>query len=159
MQILFQTSLISLVYDEVKNKLAKAYAQLSIGDPLDENNHVGPLIDKDAVEMYLTAIEKAKSEGGNVLVEGGVLEGKGYESGCYVKPVIIEAENHYEIVQDETFAPILYIMKYSKDFLIGSSFLIWFPILHYITLYMKNTINNILPTNFKSPEKIGMKYL
>jgi len=101
------------IYDEVKNKLAKAYTQLSIGNPLNESNHVGPLIDKDAVEMYLAAIEKAKSEGGNVLVEGGVLEGEGYESGCYVKPVIIEGENHFEIVQEETFAPILYIMKYS----------------------------------------------
>ncbi len=102
------------VYDEVKNKLAKAYTQLSIGNPLDEKNHVGPLIDKLAVEMYLSAIEKAKAEGGNVLVEGGVLEGDGYTSGCYVKPVIIEAENHYEIVQNETFAPILYVMKYSN---------------------------------------------
>ena len=102
------------VYDEVKNKLAKAYTQLSIGNPLDENNHVGPLIDTDSVNMYLNAIEKAKQEGGNVLVEGGVLDGDGYESGCYVKPVIIEAENHFEIVQDETFAPILYIMKYSE---------------------------------------------
>ena len=102
------------VYDEVKNKLTKAYTQLSIGNPLDESNHVGPLIDKDAVNMYLSAIEKAKQEGGNVLVEGGVLKGKGYESGCYVKPVIIEAENHYQIVQDETFAPILYIMKYTE---------------------------------------------
>ena len=101
------------VYDEVKNKLAKAYTQLNIGNPLDESNHVGPLIDKDAVNMYLSAIEKAKKEGGNVLVEGGVLDGEGYESGCYVKPVIIEAENHFEIVQDETFAPILYIMRYS----------------------------------------------
>jgi len=101
------------VYDEVKNNLTKAYMQLNIGNPLDENSHVGPLIDKNAVEVYLSAIEKAKVEGGNVLVEGGVLEGNGYESGCYVKPVIIEAENHYEIVQDETFAPILYIMKYS----------------------------------------------
>ena len=98
----------------MKNKLAKAYAQLSIGNPLDESNHVGPLIDADAVNIYLNAIEKAKREGGNVLVEGGVLEGEGYESGCYVKPVIIEAENHFEIVQDETFAPILYIMKYSN---------------------------------------------
>lgn len=101
------------VYDEVKNKLAKAYTQLTIGNPLDESNHVGPLIDKDAVNMYLSAIEKAKEEGGNVLVEGGVLVGGGYESGCYVKPVIIEAENHFQIVQDETFAPILYIMKYT----------------------------------------------
>ena len=101
------------VYDEVKSKLAKAYTQIVIGNPLDERNHVGPLIDKDAVNMYLSAIEKAKEEGGNVLVEGGVLEGKGYESGCYVRPVIIEAENHFEIVQHETFAPILYIMKYT----------------------------------------------
>ena len=102
------------VYDEVKNKLSSAYTQLKIGNPLDENNHVGPLIDTDAVNMYLNAIEKAKSEGGNVLVEGGVLKGNGYESGCYVKPVIIEAENHFQIVQDETFAPILYIMKYTE---------------------------------------------
>ena len=101
------------VYDEVKSKLAKAYTQIVIGNPLDERNHVGPLIDKDAVNMYLSAIEKAKEEGGNVLVEDGVLEGKGYESGCYVRPVIIEAENHFEIVQHETFAPILYIMKYT----------------------------------------------
>ena len=102
------------IYDEVKNKLASAYTQLKIGNPLDEKNHVGPLIDRLAVEMYLSAIEKAKEEGGNVLVEGGVIKGEGYESGCYVKPVIIEAENHFEIVQDETFAPILYIMKYSN---------------------------------------------
>ena len=102
------------IYDEVKNKLSSAYTQLNIGNPLDEKNHVGPLIDKAAVDMYLNAIEKAKSEGGNVLVKGGVLTGSGYESGCYVKPVIIEAENHYNIVQDETFAPILYIMKYSN---------------------------------------------
>ena len=101
------------VYEEVKNKLSSAYTQLKIGNPLDENNHVGPLIDKSAVDMYLKAIEKAKNEGGNVLVSGGVLSGKGYESGCYVKPVIIEAKNHYDIVQDETFAPILYMMKYS----------------------------------------------
>ena len=100
------------VYEEVKNKLSSAYTQLKIGNPLDENNHVGPLIDKLAVDMYLKAIEKAKKEGGNILVSGGVLSGKGYESGCYVKPVIIEAENHYDIVQEETFAPILYIMKY-----------------------------------------------
>ena len=102
------------VYDEVKNKLSSAYNQLKIGNPLDENNHVGPLIDIGAVNMYLSAIQKAKSEGGNILVEGGVLDGGGYESGCYVKPVIIEVENHYEIVQDETFAPILYIMKYTN---------------------------------------------
>jgi len=101
------------VYEEVKNKLASAYTQLKIGNPLDESNHVGPLIDKLAVDMYLGAIEKAKNEGGRILVDGGVLEGSGYESGCYVKPVIIEAENDFDIVQEETFAPILYVMKYS----------------------------------------------
>ena len=102
------------IYDEVKNKLAAAYSQIKIGNPLDEKNHVGPLIDDAAVKMYLNAIVKAKEEGGKVLVDGGVLSGDGYESGCYVKPVIIEAENHFEIVQEETFAPILYLMKYSS---------------------------------------------
>ena len=103
------------VYNKVRDAIVGAYKQIRIGNPLDENNHVGPLIDKAAVEMYLAAIEKAKTEGGNVLVDGGVLEGEGYESGCYVKPAIIEAENHFEIVQAETFAPILYLMKYSGD--------------------------------------------
>ena len=103
------------VYNKVRDAIVGAYKQIRIGNPLDENNHVGPLIDKAAVEMYLAAIEKAKAEGGNVLVDGGVLEGEGYESGCYVKPAIIEAENHFEIVQAETFAPILYLMKYSGD--------------------------------------------
>lgn len=101
------------VYDKVKDALVSAYQQIKIGNPLDENNHVGPLIDKDAVQQYLGALDKAKAEGGNIAVEGGVLEGEGYESGCYVKPAIVEAENHFEIVQHETFAPILYIMKYS----------------------------------------------
>ncbi|RYE57911.1 MAG: aldehyde dehydrogenase family protein [Sphingobacteriales bacterium] len=101
------------VYDTFKNKLVKAYSQLRIGDPLDQNNHVGPLIDKDAVNSYLNAIEKCKSEGGNFVVEGGVLSGAGFESGCYVKPCVAEASNSYEIVQHETFAPILYLLKYS----------------------------------------------
>lgn len=100
------------IYNDVKEKLVNAYKQLRIGNPLDENNHVGPLIDKDAVKNYLTAIERAVAEGGKVLVPGGVLEGKGFESGCYVKPCIIEAENSFAIVQHETFAPVLYIMKY-----------------------------------------------
>ncbi|MDH5475744.1 MAG: aldehyde dehydrogenase family protein [Cyclobacteriaceae bacterium] len=101
------------VYDEVKNKLASAYGQLKIGNPLDESNHVGPLIDKAAVDMYNAALEKVVSEGGNLVVEGGVLEGEGYESGCYVKPAIAEAKNEFEIVQHETFAPILYLLKYN----------------------------------------------
>ena len=100
------------VYEEVKSRLASAYSKLVIGNPLDEKNHVGPVIDKDAVDMYLAAIEKVQAEGGKVVVEGGVLSGAGYESGCYVKPAIYEAENHFEIVQHETFAPILYLMKY-----------------------------------------------
>ena len=103
------------VYDKVRDAIVGAYGQIVIGNPLDETKHMGPLIDKDAVNMYLAAIEKAKAEGGNALVEGGVLEGEGFESGCYVKPAIIEAENHFEIVQHETFAPILYLMKYSGD--------------------------------------------
>lgn len=101
------------VYDKTLDVLQKAYAQLKIGNPLDATNHVGPLIDKGAVKDYLDAIEKAKQEGGKIIVEGGVLEGSGYESGCYVKPCIIEGKNSFEIIQAETFAPILYVMKYS----------------------------------------------
>jgi aldehyde dehydrogenase (NAD+) len=100
------------VYDEMKKRLVKAYAQLRIGNPLDEKNHIGPLIDKDAVAAYLNAIKNAEAAGGKQLVKGGVLSGKEYASGCYVKPCIIEAKNDFEIVQHETFAPILYIMKY-----------------------------------------------
>tara|TARA_B110000046_G_scaffold31498_1_gene33499 strand:+ start:43121 stop:44647 length:1527 start_codon:yes stop_codon:yes gene_type:complete len=102
------------IYDTVKNNLVSAYKQIRIGDPLDENNHVGPLIDKDAAKTYSEALEKVKAAGGNILVEGGILEGRGYESGCYVKPAIAEVQNDWEIVQHETFAPILYIMKYSE---------------------------------------------
>ena len=102
------------VYDSFVAKLTKAYGQIKIGDPLDSKNHMGPLIDKEAVKMYLNSIEACKKEGGKFLVEGGVLEGEGYESGCYVKPCIAEALPHYNIVQHETFAPILYVMKYSK---------------------------------------------
>ena len=100
-------------YDDVKKKIKKAYGQLKIGNPLDQKNHVGPLIDTQAVHMYEDAIAAAKKQGGKVLVEGGVLSGKAYESGCYVKPCVIEAKNEMQIVQHETFAPILYIMKYS----------------------------------------------
>lgn len=100
------------VYDTVKNRLAAAFGKLVIGNPLDEKNHVGPLIDTQAVEQYLAAIEQVKAAGGKAVVEGGVLTGAGYESGCYVKPAIYEAENHFDIVQHETFAPILYLIKY-----------------------------------------------
>jgi aldehyde dehydrogenase (NAD+) len=100
------------IYEKVKSKLVNAYAQLKIGDPLNEKNHVGPLIDQTAVHMYLKAIETCKKEGGHFVVEGGVLEGKGFESGCYVKPCIAEAKPEYAIVTEETFAPILYLLKY-----------------------------------------------
>ncbi len=101
------------IYDEVKAKLANAYPQLRIGNPLDQNNHVGPLIDKGAVSNYLNALEEIKKQGGSFVVEGGVLEGEGYESGCYVQPCIAEVKNEWLIVQEETFAPILYLIKYS----------------------------------------------
>jgi aldehyde dehydrogenase (NAD+) len=100
------------VYNKTIDVLKKAYTQLNCGNPLNTNNHVGPLIDKDAVKNYLNAIETAKKEGGKVIVEGGVLKGKGYESGCYVIPCIIEAKNELKIVQQETFAPLLYVMPY-----------------------------------------------
>ena len=102
----------SSIYNDVKNALTNAYKQLRIGDPLDPNIHVGPLIDKGAVENYLSAIDAVKKSGGKMAVEGGVLEGEGYESGCYVKPCVAEAQNDWAIVQHETFAPILYLIKY-----------------------------------------------
>ena len=101
------------LYDIFKDKLVNAYEQLRIGNPLDESNHIGPLIDSDAVNMYLDAIEKVKKQGGKVLTDYGVLEGDNYVSGCYVKPVIAEVTNDMEIVQHETFAPILYLIKYT----------------------------------------------
>ncbi|MFD2725696.1 L-piperidine-6-carboxylate dehydrogenase [Hyunsoonleella rubra] len=103
------------IYDKVKNAVVDAYEQLQIGNPLDENNHVGPLIDTDAVKMYKEALEKVVDEGGTIVVEGAALSGDGYESGCYVKPAIAEAEPHFEIVQHETFAPVLYLLKYWGD--------------------------------------------
>ncbi|MFN4084125.1 MAG: aldehyde dehydrogenase family protein [Bacteroidia bacterium] len=100
------------IYETVKEKLVQVYKQLTIGNPL-EGNLVGPLIDKDAVNNYLNAIKLLQQEGGKVLYGNEVLNGVGYESGCYVKPTICEAENHYQIVQHETFAPILYLIKYN----------------------------------------------
>ena len=95
--------------------MRKAYRQLKIGNPLNSSNHVGPLIDQDSVNNYLASIKAVKSQGGKMVVAGGVLSGKGYESGCYVKPCIAEASNEMEIVQHETFGPILYLIKYSGD--------------------------------------------
>lgn len=102
------------IYETVKSKLVNAYQQLRIGDPLDEKNHVGPLIDREAVKMYLDAVEKCKQEGGNFIVEAGALKGDGFESGCYVKPCIAEARPGFAVVQQETFAPILYLLKYKS---------------------------------------------
>ncbi|UYW01055.1 aldehyde dehydrogenase family protein [Flavobacterium agricola] len=101
------------IYDKVKDALVSAYSQLRIGNPLDSNNHVGPLMDKDAVATYLNALKVAETEGCKVVVAGGVLDNM--ESDCYVKPAIFEAKNEYNIVQTETFAPILYLIKYSGD--------------------------------------------
>jgi aldehyde dehydrogenase (NAD+) len=103
------------IYDQVKNAVKTAYSQIRIGNPLDENNHMGPLIDKDAVTMYEKALKSVVDQGGSLLVEGGALSGEGYESGCYVKPAIAEADNSFQIVQEETFAPILYLLKYEGE--------------------------------------------
>ncbi len=97
------------VYDEVKSRLEGIYDNISIGDPLESGTLVGPLIDQDAVEMMQNALKQVEKEGGSILCGGDVLE----RDGNYVKPAICEVENHYEIVQNETFAPILYLMKYS----------------------------------------------
>jgi aldehyde dehydrogenase (NAD+) len=102
------------IYDAFKKKLVNAYKQLKIGDPLKEENHVGPLIDNDAVTAYLNAIDQIKKQGGKMVLAGGTLSGKGFESGCYVKPCIAEVTNDMDIVQHETFAPILYLIKYKS---------------------------------------------
>ncbi len=101
------------IYDKVKDSLVKAYQSLKIGNPLDQNNHMGPLIDKGAVKEFTTALERVQSEGGKIIFGGTTLSGENYKSGCYVTPALVEAENHYSIVQEETFAPILYLLKYS----------------------------------------------
>lgn len=103
------------IYDKVKDSLLKAYGSLKIGDPLDSSNHVGPLISKGAVEDFTSALKKVKEQGGTIIYGGEVLEGEGYESGCYVKPALVEAKNEYPIVQEETFAPILYLIKYEGE--------------------------------------------
>ena len=103
------------VYDKVKNSLVKAYNQIKIGNPLDSNIHVGPLIDLDAVKSYEKALYQIKKEGGSFLIKGGVLSGKEYISGCYVKPAIAEVNHSLKIVHTETFAPILYLIKYSGN--------------------------------------------
>jgi aldehyde dehydrogenase (NAD+) len=102
------------IYEQVKNLLIKAYGQLRIGNPLDENNHVGPLIDRAAVDHYEEAIEKIRKEGGHFIVQPKVLKGSEFDSGCYVSPCVAEVRNDFSIVQTETFAPILYLIKYDS---------------------------------------------
>lgn len=101
------------IYDAFKEKLINAYKHIRIGNPLEASTLVGPMIDKGAVQDYLNAIEEVKKEGGKIVYGGGVMEGPGYESGCYVMPAIAEVQNHFKIVQEETFAPLLYLIKYS----------------------------------------------
>jgi aldehyde dehydrogenase (NAD+) len=103
----------SSLYDQFKDQIVSVYKQLKIGTPMDEANHVGPLIDIQAVEQYQDALEKVVADGGKIVYGGNVLSGPGYESGCYVEPTIVEANNWQEMVQKETFAPIVYIMKYN----------------------------------------------
>tara|TARA_B100000131_G_scaffold316581_2_gene356899 strand:- start:7952 stop:9478 length:1527 start_codon:yes stop_codon:yes gene_type:complete len=98
------------IYDSFLEKLINAYKQVKIGDPLDNSTLMGPLVNEQAVDNYLNAIETATDSGGKVIFGGKILSSDGY----YVKPTIISAQNHWEIVQEETFAPILYVMKYSS---------------------------------------------
>ena len=100
------------IYDTVKEKLKHAYSQLRIGNPLHAENHVGPLIDEDAVKSYLLAIEHCKEQGGQFLVQGAQLTGDAFASNCHVQPCIAEIKHDAPIVHQETFAPILYLIKY-----------------------------------------------
>jgi aldehyde dehydrogenase (NAD+) len=100
------------IFDLVKDRLIQIYKSITIGDPMEEGILVGPLIDKEAADAMQAALKKLKAEGGEILFGGEVLEGPGFEGGNYVRPCICRAENHYEIVQSETFAPILYLIRY-----------------------------------------------
>jgi aldehyde dehydrogenase (NAD+) len=103
------------IISEIKTELAKAYKQLNIGNPLDESNHVGPLIDLEAVNQYISALNQITEQGGELIVEGGIITGNDYASGCYVKPAIAQINNEASIVQKETFAPILYVIEYKGE--------------------------------------------
>lgn len=100
------------IYDAFKGRLTEAYKKVKVGNPLDENNHMGPLIDREAVEHFRLAISEAEEQGGMLVFGGDVLQGEAYPGGCYVRPCIMEASNHFPVVQRETFAPIVYLMKY-----------------------------------------------
>lgn len=97
------------IYQKTLSALVSAYEKVTIGDPLVERNLLGPLIDAQAVESFLNTIEEAKSQGGKILTGGQAINGTGF----FVQPTIIEAKNDWPIVQAETFAPILYVMKYN----------------------------------------------
>ncbi len=103
------------IFEPVRKALLGAYGSLRIGNPLDQGCHMGPLIDRQAVAQYSAALEKLKAAGGDLIFGGEVLSGPGYASGCYVQPVLALAENHYDIVQEETFAPILYLIPYDGE--------------------------------------------
>ena len=101
------------IYGTVKKQLIKAYSSLRVGNPLKKKTHMGPLIDSRAVHQFRSAINAIKQQGGKILHGGDVLTGKNFPSKCYVQPTVAEVENHFEIVQEETFAPILYLIRYS----------------------------------------------
>ncbi len=102
-------------YNELKKALINSYSQIRIGNPLDSKNHMGPLIDKEAVKNYLETLSKIESQGGKWLIKGGLLKEGEYKNGLYVKPCIAEIDHKAQIVQKETFAPILYLIKYSES--------------------------------------------
>jgi len=96
------------IYEGLKERLVSAYKQVNIGDPLNKDTLMGPLVNESAVEDYSNAIKRAIDHGGDVLYGGSTIDGQGN----FVTPTIIKAENHWEIVQEETFAPILYLISY-----------------------------------------------
>lgn len=98
------------LYDICLNSLKKAYQKITIGDPLDEKNLMGPLIDKFAVDNFLKTIDDIKAHGGNILFGGNKINGPGY----FVQPTLVEAPNDWDVVQRETFGPILYVTKFKK---------------------------------------------
>ena len=98
------------VYDQVKERLINIYENIVIGNPLEPGTLVGPLIDQLAVDAMQHALKEIEKEGGKIIFGGEILE----ESGSFVRPALAEVQNYYKIVQEETFAPILYLMKYSS---------------------------------------------
>jgi L-aminoadipate-semialdehyde dehydrogenase len=104
------------VYAKVKRQLIKAYKSVQVGNPLSATNHMGPLIDREAVQTFVNAVKFIRRQGGSIAFGGKVLKGGPYdESKCYVQPTLAEVENHYPIVQEETFAPILYLIRYKGE--------------------------------------------